>query len=738
MTLITHSLYASTPLVLAKNGKSNYKIVLPIKATSIELEAATLLQTYLIKVGGAKLPITFDTEHKTKFEILLGHTNRVQEKTFQNVDEVMIKTSTSTLFFNGNGPKGTLYAVYTFLEKYLDCRQYAAEFEVIFKKTTITVPANLTLIEKPEFHYREVYYPDSKNQRYLDWHKLNRMDDSWGLWVHTFDKLVPASKYFAQYPAYFALVDGKRKESQLCLSHPAVFKILCQNLKAKMLDNPTMKYWSVSQNDNLGYCECNLCSAVDQQQGGPQGSILKFVNKVASQFPDKIISTLAYSYSQKAPLTLKPAANVQIMLCSIDCDRSRPIATDPSAANFRKDLKRWSQITDKLFVWDYNVQFTNYISPFPNFHVLQSNLQFFKAHQVKGVFLQGSGDTPAEFSELRGYLLAKLSWNLKIDIEQLTTDFLMAYYGKAAPYIQNYLALLHTNLQLSGRKLDIYGNPISVHTSYLSPALIEKYSILFDHAEEAVASEPQLLQHVKIARLPIEYAVLQQSKFFGIEKHGAFLKNSAGKYEGKPAIKTKVNAFVQTAITAKITLLEEGGISPSAYAADWDKVLTAGPKDHLGLKAKVIVIEPFSDEYPNKEAGTLTDGSRGYLDYQYNWLGWYGTNMEVVVDLQKEININQVITSFLEDQRHMAFLPSTVSYTFSLDGEHFSEDNLVNSANLLFENYDQRIQDYTLNLTLPLKARYVKVKAKNLKKLPPWRYHKYRKAWLFADEIIIN
>jgi hypothetical protein len=738
LSVITNCIYAQDPIVLVNNGKSDYKIVLAKKATAFDLEAANLLQGYIKKVSGAKVIIIDDHQAKNATEILIGTTNRQVTKGLANPDAFQISSNTKTISLNGNGPKSSLYAVYFFLEKYLGCRKYAAEFEFVPSKKTILIPANLKLLEQPDFDYREIYYDDSKQQSYLDWHHLNRMDDLWGLWVHTFDKLVPASMYFKEHPAYFALVDGKRKESQLCLSNPEVFKILCQNLKAKMNDEPTLKYWSVSQNDDLGYCECNLCDAVDRKEGGPQGSILKFVNKVAKQFPDKIISTLAYTYSQKAPRTLKPAPNVQIMLCSIDCNRSQPIATDPSSASFRKDLKDWSKLTDRLFVWDYNVQFTNYISPFPNFDVLQPNLQFFKANKVKGVFLQGSGDTPAEFSELRGYLLAKLSWNTNADIKQITSDFLNGYYGMAAPFIQGYLDLLHANLQISGSSLAIYGNPVSVHRSYLSPEQIERYGILFDQAEASVSNQPILLQHVKTARLPIEYAVLQQSKFFGVEKHGIFAKNEAGRWQAKPVIKRKVKAFLEEAKIANISVLAEGGQNLAQYAADWEKIFLEGPKDHLGLNAKVIIVEPFSDEYQNKGAATLTDGSRGYLDYAYNWLGWYGKEMDVIIDLQREMEINQVSISFLEDQRHWAFLPVGVTYTFSSDGAYFTGAKTIAAPHPLYENYERGIQDYTLNLPSPQKARYIKVSAKNLTKLPSWRYYKHKKAWLFADEIMIR
>jgi len=59
--------------------------------------------------------------------------------------------------------------------------------------------------------------------------------------------------------------------------------------------------------------------------------------------PDKVISTLAYQYSRRAPAGIKPEPNVNIMLCTIECNRSRPIETDPANASFRQDIRDWSR-----------------------------------------------------------------------------------------------------------------------------------------------------------------------------------------------------------------------------------------------------------------------------------------------------------------------------------------------------------------------------------------------------------
>src|SRR5690606_23536657 len=154
-----------------------------------------------------------------------------------------------------------------------------------------------------------------------------------------------------------------------------------------------------------------------EREGSPSGSIIHFVNQVAAHFPDRVISTLAYEYSRKAPATLRPAGNVHIMLCSIEVNRDRPIPEDPPSADLRRDVEEWSRIADDIIVWDYVIQFRNLVSPFPNLHVIQPNLQFFADHGVKAMFEQGNREVGGEFAELRAYLISKLMWNPALDVD---------------------------------------------------------------------------------------------------------------------------------------------------------------------------------------------------------------------------------------------------------------------------------------------------------------------------------
>jgi len=111
------------------------------------------------------------------------------------------------------------------------------------------------------------------------------------------------------------------------------------------------------------------------------------------------------------------------MFCSIECNRSMPLTEDPRSASFVKDMKDWSTLTNNIFLWDYVVQFKNYLTPFPNFHVLQPNLQFFKNSNVNMMFEQGSNGNWSDLSDLKQYLIANLMWNVDASADSLIDNF---------------------------------------------------------------------------------------------------------------------------------------------------------------------------------------------------------------------------------------------------------------------------------------------------------------------------
>ena len=95
------------------------------------------------------------------------------------------------------------------------------------------------------------------------------------------------------------------------------------------------------------------------------------------------------------------------------------------------------------------------------------------------------------------------------DPNAIIKKFCNAYYGAAAPYIIDYINIMHDaaeNATWSQLKLFIFDGPVNGASSYLRRDLFEKYMILFDKAEAAVADNSELLNHVRLARMPLYYA----------------------------------------------------------------------------------------------------------------------------------------------------------------------------------------------------------------------------------------
>jgi hypothetical protein len=441
-------------------------------------------------------------------------------------EEILIQTAGPDLVLAGGSPRGTLYAVYTFLEDILGCRWWTAQATRIPWRPDLKIkPFEIRF--NPPLEYREPFWFAAFDSAWAARNKANGIragaDDLRGGshiyegFVHTFYSLIPPDKYFRDHPEWFSEIKGERtpKNAQLCLTNEELRKELVKNLKERLRANPKATIASVSQNDCLNNCTCPQCAAVDAEEGSPSGSLLRFVNRVAEEvekdFPHVSIDTLAYQYTRKPPRTTRPRPNVIVRLCSIECSFSRPLDDERNKA-FYDDLKGWSQIAPRLYVWDYTTNFAHYIQPHPNYRVLAPNIRLFTANNVCGVFEQGAyQSTCSEMAELRAWVLAKLLWNPDRDPDGLERDFLEGYYGKAAGPISDYLDLIKREVDSAGDYLGCYSVP---EAKFLSLENIIKAWRLLEAAEKKAARSREYSRRVQVAQLPILYVVLTRWESF--------------------------------------------------------------------------------------------------------------------------------------------------------------------------------------------------------------------------------
>jgi hypothetical protein len=731
-------------VAVVADGRSAYAIVIPHQASPVERKAAEELSQYIRRMSDVAIPVVDDAAPEREQEFLIGRTNRTArllpgfDATALEEDGFTLRSVGDRIVILGGTKKGTLYGVYTLLEDHLGCRMYSAAAVDVPRRTTITLPV-LNTTQVPFIRHREVHYLNAMDRAYSDWHKLHSSDDrneDWGMFVHTFDRLVPAHNFFATHPEFFSLQGNRRIPSgQLCLTNPGLFPVLTDSLRVAMARKPSARYWSVSQNDNFNECRCDSCLAQNTRYGASSGTLIFFVNRVARMFPDKTISTLAYQYTRSAPTGVTPEPNVNIMLCSIECNRSKPLATDPASASFVRDIQDWGALTDNIIMWDYVVQFRNLVSPFPNLRVLQPNIRLFVRNNIRMMFQQGCGANVGEFGELRTYLIAKILWNPDCDVDSVMNDFLDGYYGAAGRDIRSYIDTMHDALERSGAGLGIYGYPYDAFTSYLTPPLLEEYTRIFDRAESKVSNDPTLLERVKNARLPLEFAILDISLHDAMPTLTYFDKQDE-KWTVKPEMRSRLEAFVAQAKKAGIQRLEEMGTSPDEYKRSVEQQCRVSVEGNLAFGRPVQLLTQYSDKYPVGGPQALTNGIHGPNDYHTNWLGLEAQNLEAVIDLGKESTISSVSAGFLQMWYAWIWLPLQVDVAVSSDGKTFTTVSSIpntvpdTTAGTFSKLFTADVGKRT--------ARYVKVSAPARLTCPGWHIGAGQKSWIFVDEIVVR
>jgi hypothetical protein len=581
----------------------------------------------------------------------------------------------------------------------------------------------------------------SNDEDYKDWRKLSTVADIWGdgnwkgYFVHTFTRFLPPQQYFSSHPEYFSLLNGKRVPyAQLCLTNDSVFKIVVNKLMEEMAMHPNVKYWSVSQNDTYNNCQCENCKRLDSLDGGPTGSLLHFVNKVAALFPDKIITTLAYQYSRKPPLHTKPAPNVMITLCTIELNRSLPIETDPSSVSFKNDIIGWSKLTKNIMIWDYEVQFTNYLCPFPLFHTLQPNIQFFTNYGTIGHFQQCNGSHGVEFAELKSYLLSKILWDPNANADAIIHDFMNGYYKQASPYVLEYFNLLHQLARESKQGLDIYGTPVWNENTFLSAKNIQRYYEIFDNAEATVANDPEILERVKIAKLSVQYADMEIAKTDMFGPRGWYTIED-GKYILKPERKQLLEDFYATCKKNNIKNLNEKELTAEIYYHNTRRFIDVQVEGNLAFQKPVTCSPMPNKNYTAMGTATLTNGVKGTDDYKINWLGWEGQDITITLDLLKDTAVNEITISSLQFPKSWILHPLQISCMVSSDGVTFIKLGTIASNKDL--QTESLIRNFSFNAN-GSHSRYIKFLVTGTKVLPAWHDYVGNPSWVFIDEIVIK
>ena len=522
------------------------------QASAMEEYAAEMLQKYIEKASGMKLPIT----SKYRFPAV-----KVAFDPNLNREEHLVKVlENGDLLVSGGFPGGVIYGALEFLEKVMNCRFLAPDEEYVPQLQKIAFPDDLCLRGAPPFLRRRISPGPGVRRKLMDYMIKRRLS---GYFVksanvdpyrfgnsngHAFHLL---SLNFPQKRTDFFSLDaaGKRLRSvstagpgQLCLTHPQVRDLLFRNMiqmiskhkKAAAAVKPYLRQvpnyiYSLGKNDNRDDCLCAECrKKVKEYKGNHAGLTMDFVSDIARRagkiHKDVLFSFLAYT-SDEIPLqNYRLPENVMVIVPQLGSEFMTLTNRDsmrslyhPINKKAKESLCKWRKSAAHLGIWDYWCIYRQlYSVPMTNVSALIDNIRFYAELKVENYYAETQTifTNLLSFTDLRWYVASTLLADPARDTEKLIAEFMELYYGKAAPPMTRYLNYLEKRMQ---EEKNPFGITAPALRSYLDKAFYHQAEKFFAEAEKAVADSPKHLRRIGQERIFVDQWVLAEHKRLGIK-----------------------------------------------------------------------------------------------------------------------------------------------------------------------------------------------------------------------------
>jgi len=551
-------LLAALPLaaeVRIASGDGILPVAVPASETLALKTAKAELVSYLSQITGRKFAAVVEATAPAK-AIYLGPTkfaadHGIDLKSF-GPDEWIIREIDGNLVLAGDEPRGTLYAVYHFLEDELGVRWLspAPDGEVVPKRETLVL-SGLDRRGKPAMPYRSIYVvPGADGERFLVRNRVNTHSPIYGgggsyggsqdchtLYSNLGNKEA-IRKLYAEHPEYFPLIDGKRfcdlstkhpggEQSQLCLTNPDLRDLWAEKLRERIRTclaerkasgrRPPI-YFAIDQNDCYdGFCKCDKCQEVVKREEGNAGLLLEFANYVAekleSEAPGISFQMMALHSTEKPPKTLKARHNVSIRLCDTTSNILKPW-TDPENAKHYNNLLAWKDHVDKIAMWDYSITYGSTVCvsyPTPAEYTFADDIRTLRDNKGDGFFFEHENPVTADMRDLKVWVELKLVENPDLDGNELIRTFTDLYYGPAAgAIVRAYRELLAQKAKAANARVTWFPGLSSY--GFLDA---ETVSACYDLYAKALAAATDTLQRERV-----EHAFLSLDRLYIIKSSG--------------------------------------------------------------------------------------------------------------------------------------------------------------------------------------------------------------------------
>ena len=521
------ALLLATPTVLRAQtpffdgGRTAWRLCLAQTNEPAILHAATELTNALKRISGADFPVQCGGEVPARDAIVIGDLDhplvRQQAQVLGlatgGVEQVAVRTLGGRLFLAGNQPRGALYAVYAFLNRQLGVRWLwpGESGEFMPERRAWSLP-DLGYTHTPGYAYRGFHlcgdWRDHEafriwmGRNFVNIHRHSAPVSEKRLGFHSLwsshNAHLPAAKYFAEHPEYFAEINGTRYPSSICMSHPEVLALVADNLRNYLKRQPQLEILSLFPSDNQDYCRCAACAKMDVSTAW-----FTFYNRLTdllkADFPRLKFTTIAYQGYREVPAV--PVRNTLFVeYATYGRCNAHPFSDTNCTRNAHvlAAFDAWEKTGVPVgnYGYEYDV-FTRNARFTPFFAMIEDAIR--EGHRRRQAALitevglsPRTGPVTAVHTvqnRLPIYLYAQLMWDPARDADDLLADWCQTAYGDAAAPLLDYFRAMGDAWTALPRHPGILGDAISVADVFITPALRKRVHGAFAAAEAALARQ---------------------------------------------------------------------------------------------------------------------------------------------------------------------------------------------------------------------------------------------------------
>lgn len=533
-----------------------------------------------------------------------------------------------------------------------------------------------------DFNYRDPHY--STNQ--IEGNSLifgnNNVDIDWGLWGHNLSKIIPHNADSSIY----AMVNGKRNKNQFSFSSSKLIEIFDEYVRNNFGDGSSHGYhFMIMPQDNQLVCTCDDCKKLGNTEQNATPAVSFFIKEMANRFPHHKFFTSAYHTTQEPPKEFL-GKNTGVFLSSINLKKGVNLdKNQPETTRFLENLKKWKDLTENIYLWDYSSNFDDYLTPIPVLYSLQEQLKFYNKHGINGIFLNASGYDYSPFDDLKTFVAGELMKNINSNIDTLIEVYLKKQYPKSHSLLADYYISLERDFAALKKPYNMYGGINEILKTYLNP---DDFIVFYDKlASKLKQTGFDEIERKKLDKLytALSFTRLQIAYNHPFKKYGCVEKKKDG-ISLKPEISHFLVELKNHFHYDNLSKYKEASGNLNDYIHFWEEIIQQKTYQNLLLLEKpiyVLVGNINGVKY-------LNNGLPAYEnDYHHGWHISY-TNTKFKCHTEGFNGKKIIELRFLNNNRHGFYPPSQINFT---DGEE-------KIRTISIGNYDTNINSLIVRVEL--------------------------------------